>query len=85
MQVKISYAGGKKMTTAWAINAIGFYVTAVGALMIFLSLYKAPRFAEVSLTAEEKVAYATYQRRVTLGVGLLAAWVVVQYLAFIML
>jgi len=73
------------MTTAWVINAIGFYVTAVGALLTFLSLYRAPRFAEGSLTAEEKVAYAKYQRRVTLGVGLLAAWVVVQYLGFILL
>lgn len=73
------------MTTTWVINAIGFYVTAVGALLIFLSLYKAPRFGELSLTAEEKVAYAKYQQRVTLGVGLLAAWVVVQYLAYMLL
>lgn len=73
------------MTTAWLVNAIGFYVTAVGALLIFLSLYKAPIFAEGSLTAEEKIAYAKYQRRVTFGVGLLAAWVVVQYLSFIFL
>lgn len=73
------------MTTAWAVNAIGLYVTAIGALLIFLSLYRAPRFAEVSLTAEEKVAYAQYQRRVTLGVGLLAVWIVVQYLAFMLL
>ncbi len=73
------------MTTAWVVNAIGLYVTAIGALLIFLSLYRAPRFAEVSLTAEEKVAYAQYQRRVTLGVGLLAVWIVVQYLAFMLL
>jgi len=72
------------MTTTWVINAIGFYVTAVGALLIFLSLYNAPRFGELSLTPEEKVDYAKYQRRVTLGVGLLSAWVVVQYLAFIL-
>jgi hypothetical protein len=73
------------MTTYWLVDAIGFYVTTVGALLIFLSLYRAPRFAEVSLTAEEKIAYAKYQRRVTLGVGLLAGWVVVQYLNFVLL
>lgn len=42
-------------------------------------------FAETSLTSEERVAYAKYQRRVTLGVGLLAARVVVRYLSFILL
>lgn len=73
------------MTTTWLISAIAFFVTAVGALLIFLSLYRAPRFGELALTTEEEVAYAKYRRRVTLGVGLLAAWVVAQYLAFILL
>ena len=73
------------MTMAWALNAIVLFVTTVGALLIFLSLYKAPRFSEVSLTPEEKRAYAKYQRQVIIGIGLLAAWLVIQDLAFILL
>lgn len=73
------------MTTAWVLNAMVLFVTTVGALLIFVSLYKAPRFSEVSLTAEEKRAYAKYQRQVIVGVGLLAAWLVIQDLAFILL
>lgn len=73
------------MTTAWVLNAIGLFVTTVGALLIFVSLYKAPRLSEVSLAPEEKRAYAKYQRRLIVGVGLLATWLVIQDLAFILL
>ena len=73
------------MTTVWVLNTVGLYVTAVGAILIFLYLLRSPRFADEWLTPEGKRAYAKHRRGLTVGVGLLAAWFVIQYLAVIFL
>jgi hypothetical protein len=73
------------MTTTWALNTFGLFATTVGALLIFLYLWKSPRFAEEWLTPEGKRAYAKHRRLLIIGVGLLAAWLVVDYLAVILL
>ena len=73
------------MTIAWALNAFGHYVTTVGVLLIFLYLWATPRFAEDFKTPDIKLAYIKHQRSLLIAVGLLAAWLVVQYLAIIVL
>lgn len=73
------------MTTTWMLNTIGLFTTTVGALLIFLYLWKSPRFAEEWLTAEGKHAYSRHRRLLVIGVGLLAAWLVLQYVALILL
>lgn len=72
------------MTLAWFLNTFGLYLTTVGALLIFLYLWKSPRFADHWLTEDGKRAYAKHRRLVIVGVALLAAWLVLQYLALIL-
>ena len=73
------------MTTTWVLNTAGLLATTVGALLIFLYLWKSPRFADEWLTPEGKRAYSKHRRLLVVGVGLLAAWLVIQYLAIIVL
>ena len=41
--------------TNWILNTAGLFFTTVGALLIFLYLWKAPRFAEEWLSPEGKL------------------------------
>ena len=71
------------MTTNWLLNAVGLFVTTVGALLTLLYLWKSPRFADEWLSPEGKQAYAKHRRSLIFVVGLLAAWLIVQYVAVI--
>jgi uncharacterized membrane protein len=73
------------MTSAWLLGTVSLIATTVAALLIFLYLWKAPRLADDWQSAEGRRAYALYRRRLILSVGLLAAWLVVQDLAVILL
>jgi hypothetical protein len=73
------------MTTAWILGSVSLFVTTVGALLIFLYLCNTPPTAEAWLSAEGKVAYPKYRRMMIISVGLLAAWLLVQYLAVILI
>jgi len=73
------------MTVAWLLSAVGLFATTAGALLIFLYLWRSPRFADNWLSADGKRAYARHRRLVIAGVGLLAAWLILQYLAIIVL
>ena len=73
------------MTTAWLLNGVGLLVTTFGALLIFLYLQKSPRFVDELQNSELKKAFEKHQRQVMVGVGLLAAWLVVQDIAVIVL
>jgi len=73
------------MTSAWLLSTVSLMATTIAALLIFLYLYKAPRLAEAWQTDEGKRAYLQHQRRVMIGVGLLAAWLVVQGAAVILI
>ena len=72
------------MTITWLLNTAGLFLTTVGALLIFLYLWKAPRFAEDWLSPEGKIAYEKHRRLLIIGVGLLAAWLLLQYVAVIL-
>lgn len=73
------------MTVAWLLNTISVLATTIGALLIFLYLWKAPRFAEAWLSPEGKLAYIRHRRLLVISVGLLAAWLLMQGLAIILL
>ena len=73
------------MTSAWLLSTVSLIATTVAALLIFLYLWKAPRLADAWQSPEGRQAYAQHQRRLTLGVGLLAAWLLVQGAALILL
>ena len=73
------------MTSAWLLGTVSLMATTVAALLIFLYLWKAPRLADAWQTPQGRLAYEQHQRRLTLGVGLLAAWLVIQGVALIVL
>lgn len=68
------------MVTTWAMNAAALFLTTVGALLMYLYLRGAPRLAENAPTSEIKRAYEKDRRLLMIGVGLIGAWCVVQYL-----
>ena len=71
--------------TAWVLNSFGLYLTTVGALLIFLYLWRSPQMADAWSTVEGKGAYAKHRRRLMVGVGLLSVWLVIENLAIIFL
>jgi hypothetical protein len=62
----------------WVLNTVGLYVTTVGALLLFLYLYRSPQLAEHWSSPEGKTEYVKYRRRLIVGTGLLAAWLVLE-------
>ncbi len=71
------------MTVTWLVNTAGLFVTTVGALLIFLYLWRSPKFADAWLTAEGKRAYTKHRQYLVIAVGLMAAWLVLEYVAII--
>ena len=71
--------------TTWILNAVGLFVTTVGALLTFLYLRGTPRFADKFASPDAGREFSRHQRMLTWVVGLLAAWLVVQCLAVILL
>jgi hypothetical protein len=67
------------------MSTVSLLATTIAALLIFLYLWKAPRLADAWQTPEGRLAYSQHQRRLTLGVGLLAAWLLVQGIAVIVI
>jgi hypothetical protein len=56
----------------------------VGALLILMYLVQTPQFAREWLSPDGQKAFARHQRRLVLGVGLLVAWIVLEYVAVIL-
>jgi hypothetical protein len=73
------------MTTAWILGSVSLLATTIGALLIFLYLCNTPPSAEAWQSAEGKAAYPKYRRGLIIAVGCLAAWLLVQYLAVILI
>jgi len=73
------------MTTAWILGSVSLFATTVGALLFCLDLCNTPSSAESWQSPEGKIAYPKYRRMLIIGVGLLSAWLLVQYLAIILI
>jgi hypothetical protein len=71
------------MTTAWLLNTTSLFATTIGALLIFLYLYRTPRLADDALSPAAKLAYAKRRNLLTASVAILAAWLVLQCLVVI--
>jgi multisubunit Na+/H+ antiporter MnhB subunit len=71
------------MTTAWVLNAIGLFAVTAGALLMFLAFRKAPKSVPESPTPEDRRAYEKHRRLSTLAMGLIAAWLVIQYVGLL--
>lgn len=67
------------MTTTWILNAAGLFLTTAGALLMYLYLRGTPRLAENASAQEVRRAYEKDRRLLLIGVGLIGAWCVVQY------
>lgn len=70
--------------TASLANIVGMFFTTAGALLILLYLVETPKFAKEFLSAEGQQAFARHRRLLIVGVGLLVAWIVMQYVAVIL-
>ena len=73
------------MTTAWILGSVSLFATTAGTLLIFLYLCNTPSSAEAWQSPEGKIAYPKYRRGLIISVGLLAAWLLVQNLAVILI
>lgn len=63
----------------WILNTLGLYVTTVGALLLFLYLYRSPQIVDQwAASPQGRSEYARHRRRLILGTGLLAAWLVLE-------
>ena len=75
---------GQELLTAWMLNAVGLFVTTVGALLLFVHLLEAPKFGDRLPDDKDKRAYRKHHLQVTLGVGLLSAWLVMHDVSIIL-
>ena len=73
------------MTTFWVLNAIGLFAVTSGALLMFLYLRNAPKFVAELSTEEARRAYEKHRRLSIVAMGLIAAWLLVQYVGLIVL
>ena len=73
------------MITAWILGSVSLFATTVGALLVFLYLCNSPASAEAWQSPAGKMAYPKHRRMLIISVGLLAAWLLVQYLAIILI
>lgn len=71
------------MTTAWVLNAVGLFAVTVGALLMFLYFRNAARFAPELPTPEARRAYEKHQRLSMIAMGLIAAWLVIEYIGLL--
>lgn len=71
------------MTVA-ILNLVGLFATTVASLITFLHLYRSERAMPHPVPAQ-CAAYASDRRRLTITMGLLSGWFVIQYAAAILL
>lgn len=73
------------MAVSWMLSTASLFATTIGALLIFLHLWGAPRVAEDRLSPDERREGEKHRRRSLAGVGLLASWLLVQAVAVLLL
>jgi hypothetical protein len=70
--------------TLWILNTIGLLATTVGVLIVFLHLHRTSQVVSDSALPEVCRPLLKDRRLLTITVGLMAAWFVVQYLAILL-
>ena len=71
------------MTTLWILNTVGLLATTVGVLIVFLHLHRSSRAVGSTPVPEACQPLLKDRRMLTITVGLMAAWFVVQYVAIL--
>ena len=68
--------------TLWILNTVGLLATTVGVLIVFLHLHRTSRIVPAALP-EVCQPLLRDRRLLTITVGLMAAWFVLQYIALL--
>jgi hypothetical protein len=71
------------VTTIWILNTIGLLATTIGVLVVFLHLHRTSRAVATESLPEACQPLVKDRRMLTITVGLMAAWFVVQYVAIL--
>jgi hypothetical protein len=70
--------------TLWILNTIGLLATTVGVLIVFLHLHRTSQTVSTTTLPEVCRPLLRDRRLLTITVGLMAAWFVIQYLAILL-
>jgi len=68
-------------TTLWILNTVGLLAVTVGVLIVFLHLHRTSQMVSNTPLPEVCRPLMKDRRMLTITVGLMAAWFVVQYIA----
>jgi hypothetical protein len=68
-------------TTLWILNTVGLLAVTVGVLIVFLHLHRTSRVTDDQPLPEVCQPLLKDRKMLTITVGLMAAWFVVQYIA----
>ena len=68
-------------TTLWILNTVGLLATTIGVLIVFLHLHRTSRAVGSAPLPEVCQPLLKDRKLLTITVGLMAAWFVVQYVA----
>ena len=68
-------------TTLWILNTVGLLAVTVGVLIVFLHLHRTSRATDPASLPEACRPLLKDRKMLTLTVGLMAAWFVIQYVA----
>jgi hypothetical protein len=71
-------------TTLWILNTVGLLATTIGVLIVFLHLHRTSRAVGNGPLPEVCQPLMKDRRLLTVTVGLMAAWFVVQYIAVLL-
>ena len=68
-------------TTVWILNTVGLLAVTVGVLIVFLHLHRTSRTTDAAALPEACRPLLKDRKMLTITVGLMAAWFVIQYVA----
>ena len=71
------------MFQSWLLNALNLLLPTVAVLLLFLSQQRLLRVTESLGPGELKRVFQRHHKRISIAMGLLAAWLVVQYLPLV--
>ncbi len=67
----------------WLLNALNFLLPTVAVLLLFLSQQGLSRLTASLEPGELKRVFQQHHKRISIAIGFLAAWLVVQYLPLV--
>ncbi len=71
------------MTTLWILNTVGLLAITIGVLVVFLHLHRTSQMVSGTPLPEVCQPLIRDRRMLTITVGLMAAWFVIQYIAIL--